>query len=539
VALPAGFLWLYTLLPALAVDIVPVYDANVTPEQRAVIDAKIALWEGRLPHQNPEHVVTISFSNADLGTDFIIFGPDAELIWAQPNLALGEERLTLASTDNFTNDADGRPTGARIRISSNPGVSWYNGLDPNVPADKTDLWTVINHELMHALGFTVQNPRFARNVTLVADPNDPNTPPDPNTAPRKYTGGSAAGAPTAPLTPKGVGTHTDPNSDPNSVMNPEVPKGVRKRPTQNDIDILLDDVWKYPQISGTLSNFDVWNRTGQIANDFMVTLGGILPSSIVDIWRYSEFGPGQPIPQGDNTVIKWGPGSGQVNPGDKTHFGFKILGDLTPLSYLFQWTQNNVVIGTVPVNGTTWRGLTGGHDVDGTATTLTGVRHRTTNTTTATLWVFRRVNYSPAPIELTDLMVFSPLAIGAVPIDPMPFAVPSGGSVYVDLAAPAGMWGVLVITDYIADLGGVPGMPLGTWLDAAQFPLPVPVILGDLNCDGIVDFGDINPFVLAISNPAAYAGAYPDCDILAGDCNGDGYIDFGDINPFVVLLSGG
>jgi hypothetical protein len=538
-ALSAGFLWLYTLLPALAVDIVPVYDANVTPAQKAVIDAKIALWEGRLPHQNPEHVVTIDFSNADLGTDYFVFGPDAEVVWGQPNLVTGAEGATLASTDNFTNDADGRPTGARIRINSNAAIPWYNGTDPNVPADKYDLWTVINHELMHALGFTMNNPRFARNVTLVGDPNDPNTPPDPNTAPRKYEGGSEGGTPTAPITPKSTGTHTDPNSDPNSVMNPTVPKGARKTPSQNDIDVLLDDVWKYPQIAGTLSNFDVWNRTGQIANDFMVTLGGILPSSIVDIWRWSEFGPGQPIPQGDNTVIKWGPGSGQVNPGDKAHFGFKILGDLTPLSYLFQWTQNNVVIGTVPVNGTTWRGLTGGHDLDETATTLSGVRHRTTNTTPATLWVYRRVNYSPAPIELIDLMVFSPLAVGAVPIDPMPFPLTSGGSVYVDLPALAGMWGVMVVTDYWEDLGGLPGLPLGTWLDAAQFPLPMPVILGDLNCDGIVDFDDINPFVLAISDPVAYAAAYPDCDILAGDCNGDGYVDFDDINPFVVLLSGG
>jgi hypothetical protein len=64
-------------------------------------------------------------------------------------------------------------------------------------------------------------------------------------------------------------------------------------------------------------------------------------------------------------------------------------------------------------------------------------------------------------------------------------------------------------------------------------------VLGDLNCDGIVGFDDINPFVLAISDPAAYVATYPDCDILNGDCNGDGFVDFDDINAFVVLLSGG
>jgi hypothetical protein len=69
--------------------------------------------------------------------------------------------------------------------------------------------------------------------------------------------------------------------------------------------------------------------------------------------------------------------------------------------------------------------------------------------------------------------------------------------------------------------------------------LTVTGVLGDLNCDGIVDFADINPFVLALSNPAAYQAAYPNCNFLNGDCNGDGYVDFADINPFVVILSGG
>ena len=62
-------------------------------------------------------------------------------------------------------------------------------------------------------------------------------------------------------------------------------------------------------------------------------------------------------------------------------------------------------------------------------------------------------------------------------------------------------------------------------------------IRGDLNCDGRVDFGDINPFVLALSDPAGYARQYPECDIMNGDINDDGRVDFGDINPFVALLS--
>jgi len=62
---------------------------------------------------------------------------------------------------------------------------------------------------------------------------------------------------------------------------------------------------------------------------------------------------------------------------------------------------------------------------------------------------------------------------------------------------------------------------------------------GDLNCDRTVDFQDINPFVLAMSNPSAYAQEFPYCDAMLGDINGDGTFDFGDINPFVELLIGG
>jgi hypothetical protein len=62
---------------------------------------------------------------------------------------------------------------------------------------------------------------------------------------------------------------------------------------------------------------------------------------------------------------------------------------------------------------------------------------------------------------------------------------------------------------------------------------------GDLNCNGVVDFEDINPFVIAITSQASYQAAYPDCNWLNGDCNGDGYVDFDDINGFIVLLSGG
>ena len=60
---------------------------------------------------------------------------------------------------------------------------------------------------------------------------------------------------------------------------------------------------------------------------------------------------------------------------------------------------------------------------------------------------------------------------------------------------------------------------------------------GDMNCDGITDLFDINPFVLAATNPNAWQQQYPGCNILNGDCNKDTVFDLFDINAFVDLLA--
>jgi hypothetical protein len=64
-------------------------------------------------------------------------------------------------------------------------------------------------------------------------------------------------------------------------------------------------------------------------------------------------------------------------------------------------------------------------------------------------------------------------------------------------------------------------------------------LMGDLDCDGDVDFADINPFILRLSNETQYVTTYPNCPDANGDINTDGSVDFGDINPFVSLLTGG
>jgi hypothetical protein len=63
-------------------------------------------------------------------------------------------------------------------------------------------------------------------------------------------------------------------------------------------------------------------------------------------------------------------------------------------------------------------------------------------------------------------------------------------------------------------------------------------LLGDLNCDGLVNAFDIDPFVLALTDPVAYAAQFPECSYLLADINGDGMVNAFDIDPFVQLLTG-
>lgn len=71
----------------------------------------------------------------------------------------------------------------------------------------------------------------------------------------------------------------------------------------------------------------------------------------------------------------------------------------------------------------------------------------------------------------------------------------------------------------------------GTSWDMA-FVLTAPGCVGDANCDGKIDFYDIDPFVAVLS------GGTP-CNFYNVDMDGDGDVDFFDIDPFVAILSSG
>lgn len=64
---------------------------------------------------------------------------------------------------------------------------------------------------------------------------------------------------------------------------------------------------------------------------------------------------------------------------------------------------------------------------------------------------------------------------------------------------------------------------------------PLPICAGDMNCDGVVNFADIDRFVEALAFPGGVGWPYP-CEWIRGDMNTDGQVNFADIDPFVAAI---
>jgi hypothetical protein len=58
-------------------------------------------------------------------------------------------------------------------------------------------------------------------------------------------------------------------------------------------------------------------------------------------------------------------------------------------------------------------------------------------------------------------------------------------------------------------------------------------LLGDANCSGAIDCGDVDAFALALIDPVAWQAQYPGCDMLGTcDMNMDGQLSMADLGPF-------
>ena len=112
---------------------------------------------------------------------------------------------------------------------------------------------------------------------------------------------------------------------------------------------------------------------------------------------------------------------------------------------------------------------------------------------------------------------------------------------YVSTPRPEGSAEVMSITRPQADIAWASAFSFpedGVFgrLDDLRFSTAPPRITGDTNCDGVLNFFDIDPFVVALLTPEVYDDLYPACDILTADINGDTLVDFFDIDPFLDIL---
>ncbi len=307
------------------------------------------------------------------------------------------------------------------------------------------------------------------------------------------------------------------------------------------------------------------------ANDLHVILPGYDVEQVFDLWTGS-FPNAQVVATAGGVMINWS--GANFLPGQVAHIGW-TLADTEPIPWQpiqIIWTRNGEPIPpTLPDNIQRW--LWEGNEV---------VIDRLPNFGPEPVLVQRRINTSPDPVTMADLLRGSEWWERAQIIDPTP--VPLLPDSFFDVFFPLSPPGAPETRTFsvMYDVFNTQGLRIATHLNAlTQIRTPelefegaccfgatceiaseefclawggrflglgVPCedvncggshLPGDMNCDGVVGFADINAFVLALTNPAAYQTQYPDCDIMNADTNGDGAVDFGDINPFVQLLTGG
>lgn len=139
-----------------------------------------------------------------------------------------------------------------------------------------------------------------------------------------------------------------------------------------------------------------------------------------------------------------------------------------------------------------------------------------------------------------DCAFFPPSSASlVVPAATFNAAIGGGGPTTINMVPSATVDNVCTNTSFISVVVSYSAVPAFADANGNLVPDVCEALLGDMNCDGVVNVLDINPFTLALSDPAGYAAQFPACNILNGDMNHDGFVNVLDINLFVALLSGG
>ena len=139
---------------------------------------------------------------------------------------------------------------------------------------------------------------------------------------------------------------------------------------------------------------------------------------------------------------------------------------------------------------------------------------------------------------IRTLVTFSILCVGAAVADEYEidwYSTDGGGDMFTtggeyELSGTIGQ----PDANTIAMTGGEYELSGGFWPGVPAY------LLADMNCDGYVNFADVDAFVLALISAEAYYAEYPDCHWPNGDIDGNGAVNFADVDGFVeCLINGG
>lgn len=309
------------------------------------------------------------------------------------------------------------------------------------------------------------------------------------------------------------------------------------------------------------------------ANDFHVVFQGISPQQLSEPWTGSF----------PNATISAVPGGAQITwtgasvpQGGVAHFGWTVIDDTQVQAVDMYWTIDGVRVDCrrIPDLVQNWR-------VDALEGTQVRVVDVLQNRSQDLVFLRRRAVITQQEIELADLMADSELVLNAPFVDTAPIALQPGQT--IELPFPYDIrnlgYGVFYETFVQTPTGAVMAANFLTAItvsqsDEADLPTGgcclegeclettrivcdsnggqylgddifcLPGVCGgsvtrcDTNCDGVVDFFDIDAFLLALFNPAGYQAQFPNCNILSADANNDGTIDFFDIDAFLQCLFG-
>ena len=117
------------------------------------------------------------------------------------------------------------------------------------------------------------------------------------------------------------------------------------------------------------------------------------------------------------------------------------------------------------------------------------------------------------------------------------FLKASNSTTFFAFGSAVAISGDLIAVSAVGDDSGSPGVN-GDQFDTSQPSAGAAYVfvdaemdfeVGDVNCDGAIDFADIGPFITALSSPDFTSKA---------DIDGNGVVNFADIAPFIALLAG-